>query len=195
MYDSASDGSKGDHQLAIPLRGATIMRKIDNERQRIKSVKTDTKENRFQFIIEIRRNPFEFSRDDVELSFTSSSQAIMWEKKLIKGVVHHIRSNWQNSRGIDDSEEGGRVRGGGVAEKLELEQGHCLSEQLAHNYSEHDLSFRLPLTQWRPQQPLLLLLSCQRPIPLHKRAHTHTLLSHLHLVLRQAPDQVKRAEG
>ena len=61
----------------------------------------------------IYRNPFEFTREDIELSFASSSEAETWETKLIKRVVHHIRStNCTIGGGNGDNRRAGWGAGG-----------------------------------------------------------------------------------
>ena len=85
--------SSGDHGRSIDLQGATIMvGDWDRQQDRGEARNTfDRKDPEFKFALEIRKDPFKFTRDDVELSFKSAALAAAWEKRLIRGVLHRAK--------------------------------------------------------------------------------------------------------
>lgn len=102
LFAEDSDALVGEHERTVDLKGASILSGPPQEPKKRysyqRSLAGDARQSRaaddaeFRFSVQIRKNPFAFTAEDVQLGFASASLAVSWEKQLIKGVVHHVKS-------------------------------------------------------------------------------------------------------
>ena len=89
------DLDSGEHERLVDLRGKSIVAG-DWQRGSERRSSSHWKEKGGKeagFGLEVRRNPFEVMPDDVELVFDSLAEASMWQRRLIRGVVYHVKSD------------------------------------------------------------------------------------------------------